>query len=298
MKKLPFKNSDCRPMKHVPSSALSRRLTWIPLALTFSAFLGNPAAADQQIDQVNNLESMSLGVMPFHATEQAAQVGGPPFTNYEYGKELVVGYEIAKTRTFFGISNLYTNFQATLGDAHVGYWGTTINRTTGSLGTVDNTQDFVAERVDYRLGRSFPIDAAARYELTPYVDVGQEAWLRESSGDGNPTWYDHESLELGGMFQMSVTRKLVLGADASLGRTFEEVLFDGSIHERYRPYNATIGQFALSIDHRTYDDWHQRFELRARVLRYGEPNVSDLFMPKRTSEIEFVVQFGTERGFF
>ncbi len=133
--------------------------------------------------------------------------------------------------------------------------------------------------------------------LTPYFGLAQQAWLRGATTFSPATAYSHYAAEIGLLGQATLTSRLVLGVDASLGRTVGALQLDqGNL---LAPRAGILSSFALYLDNRTYADWHQRLILRQSYLRYGEPAKSvGLLEPRRNSALSIQLEFGTERDLF
>jgi hypothetical protein len=271
---------------------MSRTIQTIALA----AILTAPAFANDAIQQVNNQESLSIGIAPLHASEVAYNPQGTSFVNNESGTRYLFGYDNARTRTIFGIPNLYTDLEVSLGFATLGYYGNSISQTTGAGSAVNQPVSYTEEAVRIRVGRSYEFFESNNVALTPFLGISQQAWARDSTANGSATVYDQEGIEAGVLVQASLPYNLVLGADAAVGRALGAVLFDGGFGNL--TYAGT-SSFALKLDHRTFKDWHQRLEIRQTFLRYGQPaNVSAFFEPRRSSELAIMLEVGTETSLF
>jgi len=256
-----------------------------------------PALADELIREANDQESLAMGVAHVHASEQALDSRGSSVVEEESGSQLQIGYGTVRTRALFGVPGFYTNLEIFLGGADMGYAGSPFNPMTGAVEPNDGGFDVATESVRLRVGRSREFGADGRVALTPFLGLSQQAWLRNSSTDSPFSAYNHVAAEIGILAQASLTRKLVLGTDASLGRTLDALLLDG--HNLTWPHNATTSSFALYLDNRTYADWHQRLEIRQSFLRYGEPAYSGgLFEPRRNSTSAIMLEMGTEKDLF
>jgi hypothetical protein len=279
-------------------SRMPRRIALLAqIAIVLS--LARIASADESIARVNNQDSLAVGLAPLRDTEEALTQNGGSLVNSESGTLVRFGYERARTRTILGFPGWYTDLLVSLSAGNPNYAGSIINRATGATGAIDEPVSLVQEAVRFRVGRSVALNANQTLALTPYVGASQEAWARETSGNTRFADYDHQALEVGTLAQASISSSWVLGADAGVGRTLGAVLLDGSIGNRVWLNNATTASFALSLDHRTFDSWHQRLEVRQSYLRYGQPaNVVNFFEPRRSSDLAIMLEFGTETSFF
>src|ERR1700688_2454718 len=106
-----------------------------------------PAFADEPIRQVNNQESLYIGFAPLQASEQAVSAQGTPFLNHESGKRYLVGYDTARTRTLFGVPNLYTDFEFLFGVGTLGYQGSSIDPSTTASTAIDQSLTYTEESI-------------------------------------------------------------------------------------------------------------------------------------------------------
>jgi len=190
-----------------------------------------------------------------------------------------------------GIPDLYTDLEISLAGGTLRYKGQSIGA-TGTTTALDQSVSYVQEAIRIRVGRSLHLLGSGKLALTPFLGVSQLAWARDAPASGIATFYDHEDLEAGALAQASLPYRLVLGADAAVGRALAaSVLGGGSGNLVY----ASTASFALKLDHRTAHDWHQRLEIRQTFHRYGQfPDISGNFAPRRTSDLAIMLEFGTE----
>jgi hypothetical protein len=265
-------------------------------ALCLALLVAQPAFADDLIQQANNQESLVIGVAPLHVTEQSLAPQGSVYVNYESGTRYLVGIDEARTRTIFGVPDLYTDLEVLLGVATLGYSGSALNSAGGLTGTIGQPVSYAQESVRLRMGRSWGLPAEKNLALTPFVGISQQAWGRDTPSGGPADLYDQLGIELGVLLQVSLPYHLVFGADAAQGRTLGAVLFN---HSYGNLDHATSSAFALKLDHRTFADWHQRLEIRQTFLRYGQTaNAPGYFEPRRSSDLAIMLEFGTETSLF
>lgn len=251
------------------------------------------ALADELIRQANDQESLTLGLAHVHAGQQALDKAGAPVLNEEGGPQMQLGYGSARTRSLFGVPGFYTDLHILLGAGTLAYGGPSYDPSTGVAGPNNGSFNRATESVAVRVGRSVEFGASGRIALTPYLGVGQQAWLSNSSSYSRATSYNHYTAELGALAQASLTRRVVLGVDASIGRELGALQLDG--HNLTWPHHGTATSLGLYLDNRTYSDWHQRLILRQDSLRYGEPaNAGGVFEPRHASSLAIQLQFGTE----
>jgi hypothetical protein len=270
---------------------MKRALGALALALACAA----PALADAPIAQVNNQESLAIGIVPLHASDVAQDKSGAVFVNHAAGTRFVLGYDAARTRTIFGIPDLYTDLDAAVGVATVRYDGTILDTNAQAAGGVNEAATYVEESVRLRLGRTWSFFKTRDAALTPFLGFVQKAWGRDSPSSSIAYAYAHEGLEAGALAQVSLPGNLVAGADAAVGRVMGAVLFNGAGNRLF----AGARSFSLKLDHRTFADWHQRLEVRGNFLRYGSvTGVSGFFEPRRSNDIAILFEIGGETSVF
>jgi hypothetical protein len=258
-------------------------------------FLAVPAFANESISQVNNQESLAVGLAPVHVSEAAVDQQGGSFVNHEAGTRFLFGYDAARTRTILGIPDLYTDLDVLVGVATLRYDGTALASSTAANSSISDSLSYVDESVRVRVGRTLTFFKSENLALTPFAGVTQKAWLRDTSVSGMAGFYDHEGAEVGALVQMGLPSSFVFGADAAVGRALAAVSFDGAGSRIV----ATTSTFSLKLDHRTFPDWHQRVEIRQNFLRYAQPaNIPALFEPRRTSDLAIMLEIGGETSVF
>ncbi len=271
-----------------------RFLASLPLV---AACFAAPALADELIRQANDQEALMLGLSYLSADLQSVDNAGAAVLNKVSGPQIGVGYASTRMRTLFGLPNFYTRVEISLGLGQQDFTGDPTDPSTGVVGTSKGPFDFDSESLRLRVGYSKEFGAGGRMALTPFLGLAQEAWLRGATTFSDKTAYYHYAAEIGLLGQATLTTKLVLGLDASLGRTLGALQVDqGNLVALHR---AITSSFALYLDNRTSADWHQRLILRQSYLRYGEPARSvGLFEPRRNSALSVHLEFGTERDLF
>lgn len=270
------------------------RLALAPAILLCALLYTQAACADPLIRQANDQESLLIGVVHVHAGEQARDSAGAAVLNEEAGSELRLGFGNVRTRTLFGLPGFFTSLDVSLGAAEVGYAGPSFAPTTGAPGSVTAGFNMISDTVRLRAGRSVELGPGGHIALTPYLGLTQQAWLRNSTTYTPFSGYGDAALQAGLLAQASVTRKIVLGADAALGRTVGAMELAG--HDLEWPSRATTTTFALYLDNRTFAEWHQRFEIRRDTLAYGGLSPRNgLFEPRHGVNTAVLLEFGTEK---
>ncbi len=256
-----------------------------------------PAQGDELIQEANNQQALFLGIARMRMDEQALPSGGSLISNEEAGPQLQIGYSATRPRTVFGFPDLYTNLEVLLSGSDMSYAGNSFDPNTETAGLNSKRFNVATEAVRLRVGRSYEYGADGRVALTPYLGMGQQAWLRNATIYASFSAYNHLSAEIGLLAQARLSNTLVLGADVSLGRTLGALEAGG--YELVWPHAALTSGFALYLDNRTYSDWHQRIQIRQDLARYGGPAYSGgTFEPRRNSTLAIELQMGTELDLF
>ena len=271
-------------------------MAWIIAAVATAFLFLVPAYADEAIEHVNNQQSLLIGIAPLHASEFARAAQGASLTNAASGARYLFGYDTARTRTLLGIPDLYTDLEVSLAGGTLRYKGSSIATNGASTAALTESTTYVQDAIRMRIGRSLQFLGMRSVVLTPFLGISQLAWSRDLSASGIGNFYDHQGIEAGLMIQASLPYRLVLGVDASAGRTLGAMLANGGSGNLVY---AGTSSFALKLDHRTYGSWHQRLEIRQTFLRYGQfPDVVGFFEPRRTSDLAIMLEFGTEGSIF
>jgi hypothetical protein len=254
--------------------------------------------ADALIGAANDQESLVIGVTHVHAGEQARDSADQAVLNEEAGTQLLIGYGIVRTRTLFGVPGFFTDLEVAFGAGHLGYAGPSFDPTSGLPSTITGDAsggyEMLSDAVRVRAGRTRELGAGGHLALTPYLGLTQQAWLRNSTGYTSFSGYGDAALEVGLLAQAALTRKIVLGADAAVGRTLGNMELAG--HNLEWPQRATATTFSLYLDNRTFAEWHQRFEIRRATQSFGGLSPRNgLFEPRQASSTALLLEFGTEK---
>jgi hypothetical protein len=177
------------------------------------------------------------------------------------------------------------------------FTGNVADPSTGAVGSSNGPFNVESESMKLRVGYTRELGDARRVALTPFFGLAQQAWLRGDTTYSGSTVYWHYAAEIGLLGQVTVTPKLVLGADASLGHTIGAWQIDQ--RDLIKPNGGITSSVALYLDNRTSNDWHQRLIVRQSWIRYGEPAQSvGSFEPRRNSALSVQLEFGTELDLF
>ena len=265
-------------------------------ALVAGLFLMAQGRAQDAITQANNQDGYWAGVAPLHTDEVATDGLGNSYVNNAAGTRFVIGYESTRTRTIFGLPGWYTDLDVAVGAASVRYDGIALVPSNGTQSSINQAATYLEEGVRLRLGRSQPLLSSKAIVLTPFLGVSQKSWTRDALATGSATFYTHVGAQAGLLLQVNLPYHWVLGAEAAGGRILGATEFDG-----YGSRNlAGSSAFALSLDHRTYAEWHQRLQVRQNFLRYGSVNGAGgglgLYEPRRSSDLAILLFMGTETG--
>jgi hypothetical protein len=265
-------------------------------AAAVGAVLVAAARADESIREVNNQESLFIALAPVHLVEAAADAQGASFVSHVHGTRYVFGFDEARTRTILGIPDLYTDLEFALGVATLDYEGRSLDAGSAPGADVTVPVSYGDVSVRLRLGRSFESRGAARLAITPFLGFTQQAWLRDHPTAGNASFYDSPGMQVGALAQASLPGRLVMGADASVGRNLGAILFGRSYGNVIFAKESTL---SLKLDHRTAADWHQRLEIRQTWRRYGvSADAPGYYEPQHGSDLAIMLEFGTESGIF
>jgi hypothetical protein len=277
-----------------PSPHMTRLLATLPLA---AVFFTAPAMADELIRHANDQETLILGASRQRAGLQSVDNAGARVFNETSGGQIEFGYANTRVQTLFGVPNIYTRVEFSLGLGRQNFAGNPTDPSTGVIGTSNGPFDVDTESLRLRVGYSREFGPGGRMALTPFVGLAQHAWLRDATTfSGTSAYYDYAA-ELGLLGQASLTRKLVLGVEAGLGRIVGASQIDKTRQIAPRAGNAP--SFALILDNRTSANWHQRFIIRHSTVRYGEPaQAVGLLEPRRNSALSLQLEFGTELDLF
>jgi hypothetical protein len=266
------------------------------LAVLAAAALAATARADEAIRAVNNQESLFIALAPVHLGETASDAQGASFAGHAYGTRYLFGFDEARTRTILGVADVYTDLEVSLGVATLGYEGRSLDPGNAPGADVTVPVSYGEESVRLRVGRSYESRGAMRLAVTPFLGLTQQAWLRDQPTAGNASFYDFPGMQLGALAQAGLPGRLVLGADAAVGRSLGTILFGGNYGNGIF---AKVSTFSLKLDHCTSADWHQRLEIRQAVLRYGvSGRTPGYYEPQRGSELAIMLEFGTESSIF
>lgn len=279
------------PMLNFPSRAVAG----IALA-TVATLAAAPARADDAIRQANSVESLVLAISRVHDKYQSLDSSHAIVANEIAGPQLEAGWAGSRMLTFFGRPNFFTRTEVFLALSHLDYTGSSFDTSTGQPRASDGPFESAAEAMRMRGGYTWEFGPAGRFALTPFLALAQHAAVRGSSGIAGAGIYGDFSGEAGLMAQMSLTRRIVLGVEASTGHTLGAWNIDR--HDVLGP-TAVPSSLALYVDNRTFPNWHQRYIIRYGDTRFGgiESSIASL-QPQRHTVISFQMEFGTEGNLF
>jgi hypothetical protein len=256
-----------------------------------------PALADELIRQANGQESLMLGLSYQHERLQSVDQARALVRNELAGPQIELGYANTRMRTFFGVPDIYTRVEISLALSQQDFSGDAVDPSTGVVGKSDGPFDVASESARVRVGYTREFGAGRHLALTPFLGLSQLAWLRGATSYSGTTAYYHYAAEIGLLGQATLTPKVVLGVDASLGHTVGAWQVDQ--RDLIGPRGGIMPSFALFLDNRTSSDWHQRLIVRQSYQHYGDPEQSvGSFQPLRHSALSVQLEFGTEGELF
>lgn len=193
----------------------------------------------------------------------------------------------------WGIENLYLNARLSYQSGETEYKGSYLNSNAGYGSVVDKSDADVLD-LDFRLGKGFALKRD--FMLTPFLGLGYHEWDR---GVNEGELYSHGYYGVGLLVQYSPTGKLVLSADAMIGKTFNSYIdvagadgFAGDLG------NSTIYKLGLGADYALSRRMHLTGGLEYTHFSYGESAVYHGYFepPSKTSNVTAKVGVGYTLG--
>ena len=149
------------------------------------------------------------------------------------------------------------------------YWG-------GSYGDLVMNNGAKINDYSFRYGKGF--DIANNFMLTPYFEFGKHRWDRILPPDSNPSMerYYFHYYGLGALAQGAISDKLVITANAMLGRTVQPRIFvntpgDSSTLEQGTSF---IDKLGIDFDYALSPKIHANLGLESVHFKYGISNSS------------------------
>jgi len=273
-------------MKHILA------LLWLP-----ASFWAANAYADEPIRSANNVEALTLAVSHLAHDLQSRDPAGDTINNRLTGPQIEIGYANSRIRDAFGVPGFYSRFEFALGYGRENFSGTSLDPSTGAVAPDKGPLDVLTESAQGRFGYDWELGPQRRLALVPYLGVTQQAWRRDSTTASGTAAYFHSALEAGLMVQASLSPRLVLGADASVGHVVGALQIDHGDLIEPRGRIATTG--SLYLDHRSDATSHERLLIRQTSLRFGEPaQTTGVLEPRRNSGFTIGLEFGTTGNLF
>ena len=253
--------------------------------------------AETGIKAVNNQIGLSIGAQHIDYVEEDtygatssgtldSEKGWQPGIKLHYGLQ---GDKLGVKDLYFKASYAYAK-----GKSH--YDGYLQNLTTGALTPYASDTHVSSTDAQLKLGKGYAV--GLKTQLTPYVAYNYREWERDSSRDpyGYLEMYTHDALSVGLLAQYAFTSKLVLSADASIGKMFNAQM----VVEHYYKFDLDkrlLYTFDIGLDYAITDAWHIFGNFQYMQYRYGESNVIAGFIePNSKSKImQFYV--GAAYGF-
>ena len=211
-----------------PRSMKARRLLVASIAAAMVCTVAPARALDPVGDDIhgaNNLAALSLVArhVSYDELNDGLAPGLPDVLDSESGWVFGFLAEAKLQQTLAGIPNVYLrpSFGYTWGT--LTYDGRTQPTGPGGTGSVPVTASSGASIIDFGLDLGVGIPLGTSAALTPIVRVGQRRWKRDVGAEQFGSFresYSHVELGGGVLLQIALARRVVLGASATLGRTF------------------------------------------------------------------------------
>ncbi|MFK4448379.1 opacity protein-like surface antigen [Caballeronia udeis] len=261
------------------------------LALMLIATLaGSAAQANDAITAVNNEIGLSIGSqnIAYHESNGAPSwlpTGPDGYMDSEIGSMPSYALTYSRQGSLFGLSNVYTQLNATVTAGQIEYTSGSIVTMTmkcsGLPGTSSTSycseepvqssfaQNHSSYEIDLsgRLGRAFEVSKKA--QVTPYVSLGGHYWLRHAPGAGEDT-YTNGYAGIGALTQYALTPRLVVGLDAGVAETFGAASFESNV--RYPLGSRPMIAASLGVDYAVSKRWHVTAAYAMAHWRYGASN--------------------------
>ena len=262
-----------------------------------ATFWAADAYADEPIRSANNVEALTLAVSHMSHDQQSRDSAGDTINNRLTGPQIEFGYASTRIRDAFGVPGFYSRVEFALGYGRENFAGASLDPSTGAVAPDKGPLDVLTETARGRFGYEWELGSQKRVALTPFIGVTQQAWRRNSTAASGTAVYFHDVLEAGLMVQASLSPRLVLGADASVGHVVGSWQIDHGDLIEPRGRIATTG--SLYLDHRSDATSHERLLVRQSSLRFGEPAQSTgVLEPRRNSGFTIGLEFGTTGNLF
>jgi hypothetical protein len=215
---------------------------------------------------------------------------------------------VTAQRDLLGIPDLYLGASVSYASGENTYRGALVDGVTGA-------QIPIAGRTPTRLfdwslcaGKAFTLNEAATIQWIPYLDYSQHRWDRlDGGGVGDYSeHYSHSMLSVGVIGQYAPTDRLVLSAEAQLGRLYDASVrvrsMEGPLYFNDGPYryymNGANGpivlgshnavMFGLGADYAVTSTLHVTAGYRWQRFGYGMGTNNDVVEPKSTSIMQRV----------
>ena len=250
------------------------------------------AWADETIGQANNVEALTMAVSRQTADLQSTDKAGAQVFNRTDGPQIAFGYANTRTRAVFGVPGFYTRFEVELGWSRQDFAGNSTNPSTGAVVLSNGPFESESAAIRGRIGYAWEFGPGGRAALTPYAGIAGQAWLRGSTAISGTTSYMQDMGEIGLLAQAALSPRFVLGADASVGNLLGAWQIDA--RNLIAPSGRIASRFAITLDHRSGADSHERIVLQHSFAEFGAPAQSTGSLePRRNSAFTIGLEFGT-----
>jgi hypothetical protein len=138
----------------------------------------------------------------------------------------------------------------------------------GNYGDVHSTSGAQTTDFAVRYGKSYEISHSS--SLTPYAELGYHEWIR---GVNTGETYTHKHYGVGALAQFSPVSKLVLSANAMIGKTFDSNISvnetDDSSSFSEGLGDSTITKFGVAADYAFTKNFHGNVGINRTNFEYG-----------------------------
>lgn len=268
----------------------------VSAALITSMLLCGIAQAGNPVLDVNNQITGSVGAheLVYHELDTSKITTGP-YLDSETGTQPGINLGYVSQSKAFGISNVYFSTELNYAKGTTAYDGYLMG--SGKLVPFKNTTDDTTTNLSARLGRGFTFDIVPDLQVTPFVGVAQQTWVRSMRGQyGYQETYSHANFEIGTLVQFAVTDKLVAGADASFGRSFSSKM-KTSGYDTFKLGSDATNSLGVSLDYAVTPKVHAKAGFKTTSFKYGQsPSQAGVLEPSSESTIR-EINFGAGYAF-
>lgn len=244
------------------------------------------AAVTDPITLSNNQVSIGLGAhdLEYHELDTTKVTKGK-YLDSEDGTQPGVRIQFVGQSKAFGVSDMYLSVTGSYAKGHTDYDG--YLQGGAELIPYKNRTDVTTTDLNLRVGRGYRFAPLPDFQATPFVGLGYQEWVRDMPGEyGYKETYKHNFGEVGVMLQYAVTEKLVIGADAAVGRTFSSKM-DAPEFGNFKLGSDTRTAYGFNANYAISRHLNANIGVRMVDFKYGQSAVINGFMePKSTSRVQ------------